>query len=397
MRPQACGSACPAPLLSHLLALCLLVCLPLRAATPAFQQRVQFVIDAYAHPKSGGPLGYVNIAAKLQLHEDAALCSRSLEELLAAGPTGDMFWMFPITAIAYLDQGQLSDSARQALRRSFKTYMPYRGDTENHWLLYYTSLYLMAQLWPDQNGDQWYTGKSSAENMREAAGWINSWVKLTTTRGQGEYDSPHYMGLYFLSMSYLAEWAKDPAMKKRAAMMLDYLIADYAAENLDGIYVGAHSRVYDRPVVEKWLNVSSDFGWVLFGLGRPMEPPGSYVIFYLLGSAYEPPEILQAHRHRPRASLHPLRTQANAQSLALFRRPARAGLQDHLRAARVRGGLRPGRHAATDPGTLVGCHLERARPAGSAEYASSPCIPIRRCASCRLTSPSRRTRDSPTW
>ena len=195
--------------------------------------------------------------------------------------------------MAYLDQGQLSDSARQALRRSFKTYMPYRGDTENHWLLYYTSLYLMAQLWPDQDGDQWYTGKSSAENLREAAGWIESWVRLTTTRGQGEYDSPHYMGLFFLSMSYLAEWAKDPAMKQRATMMLDYLIADYAAENLDGIFVGAHSRVYDRPAVEKWFNVSSDFGWVLFGLGRPMEPPGSYVVCYLLGSAYEPPEILK--------------------------------------------------------------------------------------------------------
>ena len=201
--------------------------------------------------------------------------------------------MFPITAVAYLDHGQLSDSARQALRRSFKTYMPYRGDTENHWLLYYTSLYLMAQLWPDQDGDQWYTGKSSTENMREAAGWINSWVKLTTTRGQGEYDSPHYMGLYLLSMSYLAEWAADPAMKKRAAMMIEYLMADYAPENLDGVFVGAHSRVYDRPAVEKWLNPSSDFGWVLFGLGRPMEPPGSYVACYLFGSSYEPPEILK--------------------------------------------------------------------------------------------------------
>ena len=32
-------------------------------------------------------------------------------------------------------------------------------------------------------------------------------------------------------------------MKKRHTMMLDYLIADYAAESLDGIYAGAHSRV----------------------------------------------------------------------------------------------------------------------------------------------------------
>jgi len=273
--------------------LCLgLLAISLHAQAPPFAQRAQFVIDAYAHPKGSRGLGYANIAAKLKLREDAAECSRRLEELLAS-PSGDMFWMFPVTAIAYLDRGQLTDSARQALRRSWKTYMPYRGDTENHWLLYYTCLYLMAQMWPDQTGDQWYAGKSSAENMQEAAGWIESWVRLTTTRGQGEYDSPHYMGLYFLSMSYLAEWAKDPAMKKRAAMMLEYLMADYAAESLDGIYVGAHARVYDRPVLEKWLNPSSDFGWVLFGQGFPLQPPDGYIIFYVLASAYEPPKIVQ--------------------------------------------------------------------------------------------------------
>ena len=270
----------------------LLLALP-AAATPQFAGRVRDIVAAYAHPKSAAPLGYANIAARLWLHEDAALCSERLTELLNAGPTGDMFWMFPVTAIAYLDRGQLTEPARRALRESFRTYMPYRGDTENHWLLYYSTLYLMAQMWPDQDGSQWYNGKSSAENMAEAAGWIEGWVKLTTTRGQGEYDSPHYMGLYLLSMSYLAEWAKDPGMKKRAAMMLDYLIADYAAENLDGIYAGAHSRVYDNQVVEKWNNVSSDFGWLWFNLGRSLDPPDSYVIFYALASAYEPPEILK--------------------------------------------------------------------------------------------------------
>ncbi len=276
--------------------LLLLLHLPLSGQTPPvpYAERVKFVVDSYAHPKSTGPLGYANIAAKLRLHEDAALCSRRLEELLAEGPTGDMFWMFPITAIAYLDQGQLSPSARQALRSAYRTYMPYRGDTENHWLLYYSSLYLMAQLWPGEDGDRWYAGKSSEENLREAGGWIESWVRLTTRRGQGEYDSPHYMGLYFLSLSYLAEWAHDPAMRQRSRMMLEYLMADYGAESLDGIYAGAHSRVYDRPAVEKWLNPSSDFGWLLFGSGRPLEPPGGYIIYYALASAYAPPPIVQA-------------------------------------------------------------------------------------------------------
>ena len=273
--------------------LLLLVAPAVAAGTPEFDQRVRAVIEVYGHPKDAARMGYANIAAKLWLHEDAGLCSRRLEELLAAGPTGDMFWMYPVTAIAYLDRGQLTEQARDALRRSFRTYMPYRGDTENHWLLYYTSLYLMAQLWPEMDGDHWYTGKSSAENQREAAGWIESWVRLTTRRGQGEYDSPHYMGLFFLANSYLAAWARDAAVKQRAAMMLDYLIADYAAENLDGLFAGAHSRVYDVPAIEKWQNVSSDFGWVLFGLGRPMDPPDGYILFYLLASAYEPPEILK--------------------------------------------------------------------------------------------------------
>jgi hypothetical protein len=270
--------------------LCLLLPALLYAQAPPFDQRVRTVIETYARPANPAAMGYPNIAAKLSRKEDAALCSRRLEELLAAGPSGDMFWMYPVTAVAYLDRGQLSESARHALHEAWRTYMPYRGDTENHWVMYYTSLYLMSQLWPDQ---VWYNGKSSAENMREAAGWLESWVKLTTTRGQGEYDSPSYMGYYFLSMSYLAAWARDPAMKKRASMMIEYLTADYAAETLDGVYVGAHSRVYDREVLEKWAIPSSDFGWVLFGLGHPLAPPSNAILFYVLASAQPAPGILQ--------------------------------------------------------------------------------------------------------
>ncbi|HZT28952.1 MAG TPA: hypothetical protein VFA33_03650 [Bryobacteraceae bacterium] len=283
------------------LLLWLLLIAPLAAAQPPFAERARSAIEFYAHRPNGG---YEGIAARLYLHQDPAWCSRRLQELLAAGPSGDMFWMFPVTAIAYLDRGQLTPAARRALRRAWKTYMPYRGDTENHWVMYYASLYLMAQLWPHEPGTEWYTGKSSEENLREARHWIESWVTLTTTRGQGEYDSPHYMAMYLIPVSFLAAWAEEPAMKKRASMMLEYLLADYAAECLDGLYVGAHSRVYERQLVEKWANVSSDFGWVLFGVGRPLEPVSAYMMYYLVGAGAgaEPPEILRhiaSDRSRP--------------------------------------------------------------------------------------------------
>jgi hypothetical protein len=75
--------------------------------------------------------------------------------------------------------------------------------------------------------------------------------------------------------------------------MLDYLIADYAAETLDGIYVGSHARTDDKQVLEKWSGVSGDLGWLWFGLGPGAEPYAVYAFYYLVASSYEPPEIVR--------------------------------------------------------------------------------------------------------
>lgn len=262
------------------------------AQAQTFDARVREVIEFYGRPKTDRDSGYATVAARLWLKENIAPMDARLRELLK-DPSGDMFWMFPVTAVAYLDKGQLSDESRRALRHAWKTYMPYRGDTENHWLLYYTSMYLMAQMWPGLSGEEWFNGKSSAENFKEAEAWIDGWVKLTTTKGQGEYDCTHYIGVYMLPVSYLAAWAEDPRMKKQASMMLEWLTADFAAESLDGLYVGAHARTDDRMVLDKSTAVSTDFGWLLFGQGHPTEPHAGYVLYYALASAQKPPEILQ--------------------------------------------------------------------------------------------------------
>lgn len=258
------------------------------SSTAGFQARVRQVIETNAAPDSGG---FQTIAARLWLKRDAEWCSRRLIELLE-NPSGDMFWMFPVTAIAYLDRGQLSPAARAKLREAWRTYMPYRGDTENHWLLYYSTLYLVAQHWPGEPGDRWFTGKSSEANLAEAREYIESWVDLTITKGQGEYDCTHYIGVYLLPLSYLAAWSNEPVMRERARRMLDWIIADYAVESLGGIYVGAHARTDDTQVLEKWNGVSSDFGWLLFGQGYPLPGFSYYGFFYAASAAYQPPAII---------------------------------------------------------------------------------------------------------
>ena len=72
-------------------------------------------------------------------------------------------------------------------------------------------------------------------------------MQVTTSYGQGEYDSPNYLEEYVIPMGLLAGWRQDDALRNKARLMLDYLLYDYVVESLDGYYGGAHSRVYPPP------------------------------------------------------------------------------------------------------------------------------------------------------
>ncbi len=245
-----------------------------------------------AAPAEPAKLGLGEIAAKLALREDAAACSARLVELMKA-PSGDMFWMFPVTGISYLGRDQLTAAAKAAIREAWRTYYPLRGDTENHWVMYYTSMHLMADLWPGEGEDRWFNGKSSAEISAESRAWLLRWMELATTIGQGEYDCTHYIGEYAIPMLYLATWARDPEMRQRGRMMLDWILADFAVETLDGIYIGSHARTDDTTVLEKWNSLSSFFAWLFLG---NCPPPASYggwgTFFSAAAENYELPEVI---------------------------------------------------------------------------------------------------------
>ncbi len=249
--------------------------------------------------------GLAEIACKLRLREDADICSARLIELIKT-PAADMFWMFPIACISYLGRDQLTPEAKAAVREAWRTYLPLRGDTENHWAMYYTSMFLMAQLWPGESGDRWFNGKSSAEISTEARAYLVHWMKLTTTIGQGEYDCTHYLGEYSIPMLFLAAWAEDPAMRQRGHMMLDYVMADYAVETLNGTYIGSHARTDDTSVREKWNALASFFGWLMFGNCPAPSSYGSWGIYFAAVAAnYELPEVIyRIGTDRPEAYTH---------------------------------------------------------------------------------------------
>ena len=262
----------------------------------AYLDRVKEVLvwySATAKPDKPETIGTGQIVAKLALHQDAGLVSQRIIELMKQPQTGDMFWMFPWAAISFLGRDQLSAEAKAAIRDAWRTYFPMRGDTENHWAMYYSSLFLMSELYPDDPAGSWYTGKSSAENRAEAKGYLIHWMDLATTIGQGEYNPTHYIGEYAIPMLYLATWSKDPEMKIRGHMMLDWLMAELADNTLNGVLRGPNARTTEESVLERWNGLSSFFSWTMFGNTPPPAAYGGFGIFFA-GAAenYQLPEVI---------------------------------------------------------------------------------------------------------
>ena len=221
--------------------------------------------------------------------------ANALTAKIAAGKqAGDMFWMFPMVTLMEAGRNGMTAANRARLQDLWRTYFPYRGDTENHWLLYYSTLCLAAELNPGAGPGAWFNGKSSEENIAEARSYIEEWMRITVSYGQGEFDSPNYLEEYTAPLALLAGWERDPKFRQEARMMLDYIFYDYAVDQLNGASGGAHSRIYPDQVLQPGQTPAAAIGWLLFGLGE-YSPRSTVAILAISG--YTPPPILYRIAH----------------------------------------------------------------------------------------------------
>lgn len=258
-----------------------------------FQQRRQAVLAESIAAVVPGDLtkgSHYDVAACLQSGQKREAALARLAKILEAKPDGNMFWMFPIMTVMLAGEPGLDAATRAKLDEQWRTYWPSRGDTENHWVLYYSTLYLAAQRHPTAGREQWFNGQSSAENMAEARSYLEHWMDITTSYGQGEYDSPNYLEEYAIGLALLAGWVEDGAFRNKARMMLDYVLYDFAAESLEGYYGGAHSRVYPKQIVVPGSTPSKAMSWLLWGF-HERQANGTVQIMALSG--YTPPPILE--------------------------------------------------------------------------------------------------------
>lgn len=236
-----------------------------RAGESDFLARKARVLEVAAEESE---YNLLTIAAKLRTGRDLPQAYHMLDSMAHDRAMGGMFFAYSMMGVYLFTRDVLPDSLARSIREAFRVRTMYRGDTENHWVMYYTGMYLASQTWPNDPGAMWFNGKSSRENFAESREWLEYWMKTTSTIGQGEFDSPTYMSVFLSPMLVLREFAEDGVMKRRADMMVDLLLADFAAEHLEGSYGGGHSRDYPEDIINPLGAPSTMWAWFYFGRPR---------------------------------------------------------------------------------------------------------------------------------
>jgi hypothetical protein len=101
------------------------------------------------------------------------------------------------------------------------------------------------------------------------------------THNLQEFDSNVYSGSYFISLRVLADFARDPEIKKRAAMTYDWLLANAASTWLNSSWAASSFRRYADIAPQNQFQHGS---WTLWPyLGGPL-PGRGFNIEYMLGA-----------------------------------------------------------------------------------------------------------------
>lgn len=114
--------------------------------------------------------------------------------------------------------------------------------SENHRIIFHVLEYLAGQAFPTETFT--ITGMTGAEHQARAEGFIDEWLVEKARFGFSEWHSDVYYQKDVTPLLSMVEWADDPVLAERSAMILDLVLFDLATHTLDGNNGVTHGRSY---------------------------------------------------------------------------------------------------------------------------------------------------------
>jgi len=242
--------------------------------------------------------------------------------------------------------------------------------TENHQILFHTCELLAGQLYRERVFEN--DGKTGAWHAAHAASLLHQWIDQRARFGFSEWLSNCYFEEDLLALLNLVDFAEDPDLRRKAAMLVDMLLLEIALHQFQGVMASTHGRTYVRWLLDDRTASTTAIAWLVFGLGDP-RPRTNFALMALCTSDYQcPPVIYQIAHHRPAEILIRERHGLNVEDA-----PAFGLLPDRLEDNMFFWACQTSRHPLVRPTSLQVAHI--AEDPWLVDFVSTVDQPLEQC------------------
>ncbi len=223
--------------------------------------------------------------------------------------------------------------------------------SENHALLFHSSLYLMGSALPQAHFEAY--GETGATLSAEDGLWLKRFLEYRARHGWGEFNSSHYLMAVWECLLTLYDFSPDSSLQSLARDSLDLLLAEMQVESLYGRQGGAQGRIQPAEALDHSYEVTRSLHYLYWGsVSAPTSNMNGYVV------------DLVSTRYRPRKSVLALSPESEGASFVLKSRKLLHNLADILPVEPLAGSIR--KYTYWTPDYMLGCvQFQDAYPQGT--------------------------------
>ena len=188
-----------------------------------------------------------------------------------------------------LDENARASLDRFFLKRDFFSFY----ESENHSLMNRVSRYLASQFYVGKGVlFEQFDPRTPEQLCINDAEYINTFLDFRAKRGWGEFNSYSYAVEILYILNILYAYSKDEQLKIKTAMTMDIILLDMICNSKNGLYGGAHGRVYPDEILDTMNNPMFAIYCYYFGSRYGFEENKKNIPTSLALSDYEPSEIV---------------------------------------------------------------------------------------------------------
>jgi hypothetical protein len=165
--------------------------------------------------------------------------------------------------------------------------------SENHQINYHAAQFLAGELFGEDTFKN--TVKLGTYHRDLGRARVLRWIDVKARSGFSEWDSNNCFINTSAALMNLAELARDPEVAKRAAMILDVMFFDIAADSFRGSYGSPHGRTYPRGITAGGaLDDTAALQRIAWGMGALGKPDSVAAIYLATSKRYRVARTIEA-------------------------------------------------------------------------------------------------------